>query len=56
MLVHRQFFELFLITIVSVMTLSGEVPTKPATIAGLTTVESQIVGLVNGTNVYNYDL
>ena len=55
-MVHRQFFELFLITIVSVMTLSGEVPTKPATIAGLTTVESQIVGLVNGTNVYNYDL
>ena len=55
-MVHRQLFELFLILIVSVLTLSGEVPTKPATFAGLTTVESQIVGLVNGTNVYTYDL
>lgn len=40
----------------SALTLFRPVPAKSALQAGLTTTESQIMELVNGTNVYNYDL
>ena len=51
-----QVFLLILVLAVSILALSGEVREKSAVRAGLTVAESQIVGLVNGTNVYNYDL
>ncbi len=34
----------------------SQVPNKSVSGAGLTTTESQIMELVNGTEVYNYDL
>jgi hypothetical protein len=53
---RKRLFTLILVFALSALTLFGQGPTKSTLRPGLTTTESQIMELVNGTNIYNHDL